>query len=101
MMLRLAGGQDTRERKGEPCAKMRKGATREKRPRFVATTSELDQINIASQLQHESLLARAMRTLASSPNQPQERCKTVHVAMNVGRNENGYGLSPRPRNGTK
>ena len=28
MMLGLAGGQDTRERKGEPCAKMRKGATR-------------------------------------------------------------------------
>ena len=94
MMREIAGGQDMRERKGEPCTKMRKGATRknghaQKWPRFVATTSELDQINVASQLQHGILLARAMSTRASSPNQPQERCKTVHVAMNVGWNENG------------
>ena len=71
---------------------MRKNEKRshaQKWPRFVATTSELDHINVASQLQHGILLARAMSTRASSPNQPQERCKTVHVAMNVGWNENG------------
>ena len=69
--------------------KNEKGSHAQKWPRFVATTSELDHINDAFQLQHGILLAREMDTRASSPNQPQERCKTVHVAMNVGWNENG------------
>ena len=97
MMLGLAGGQDTRERKGEPCAKMRKGATRK-----MATVCRHDLgIGPNKRRQHGILLARAMSTRASSPNQPQERCKTVHVAMNVGWNENGHHLSPRPWNWTK
>ena len=37
----------------------------------------------------------------TSSNQPQEQFKTVHVAMNVGRNENGHGLLPRPQNWLK
>ena len=35
---------------------------------------------VTSQLKHGIVLARAMSTITSSPNQSQERCKTVHVA---------------------
>lgn len=52
MMLGLAGGQDTRE-KGRAVRESEEGIHAQKRPRFVATTSELDQINVASQLKHE------------------------------------------------
>ena len=52
-------------------------------------STEWDQINGTSQLNHGPLLARAMSTRPFSSKEPQERCKTVHVAMNVGWNENG------------
>ena len=50
--------------------KNEKGSHAQKWPRFVATTSELDQMNVASQFKHDILLARAMNTRAFSPNQP-------------------------------
>ena len=69
--------------------------------RIVTTTTEWDQINGTSQLNHGPLLARAMSTRPFSSKKPQERCKTVHVAMNAVRNKNGHHLSPRPWNWTE
>ena len=67
----------------------------------VTTTTEWDQINGTSQSNHGPLLARAMSTRPFSSKEPQERCNTVHVAMNAVRNKNGHHLSPRPWNWTK
>ena len=56
----------------------------------VTTTTEWDQINGTSQSNHGPLLARAMSTRPFSSKEPQERCKTLQVAMNAVRNKNGH-----------
>ena len=68
---------------------------------WLRMSTEWDQINGKSQLNHGPLLARAMSTRPFSSKEPQERRNTVHVAMNAVRNKNGHHLSPRPWNWTK
>ena len=62
--------------------------------RIVTTTTEWDQMNGTSQLNHGPLLARAMSTRPFSTKEAHERCKTVHAAMNAVRNKNGHHLPP-------
>ena len=76
--LTCAGGQDTRER--ESRAQNDHGLSPRARNGTHKRHIPVDQ---------GPLLARAMSTRPFSSKEPQERCKTVHVAMNAVRNKNG------------